>query len=489
MKHIFTLLFLLVTLPAWSQLTTMHATLSGIGIKSLNGLTAKSQTFATGTTGTDFNISSSGTVHTFNIPTASATNRGLLSTADWTTFNNAWSKSGNSGTTAGTNFLGTTDNVGLAFKTNNTEYLRITNTGNFGIGTTNPASKIHIAQSATATANYGTISLGSAPFDGVSVGFFNGSASGTQFAINSSSGFIGDLINCQVGGTNKFILRASGTSFLGGAIQIAGSVNISSGTLTTGAVNSSGITSNNGADTYFQNTGIITVTTPMYSYLASKTFQPAASAGTYSGFEFNSTINQTGMASGAVRGFYANAVLTSAMDYRAFDANNNVGKGYYQTGTAVNAFSGKTYIGGTTSAAALLHLAAGTATANTAPLKLTSGTNLTTAEAGAIEYDGTEFYATNSGASRTILSRCLKGSATLDFGSTAAQSSADLTITVTGAADGDTVDVGAPNASVNANTSYYAWVSAANTVTVRFNNYSSGAVDPASGTFKVTVNK
>jgi hypothetical protein len=83
----------------------------------------------------------------------------------------------------------------------------------------------------------------------------------------------------------------------------------------------------------------------------------------------------------------------------------------------------------------------------------------------------------------------LSGSATLDFGSTSAQSSSDLTITVTGAADGDVVSLGVPNASVNANTNYTAWVSAANTVTVRFNNYSSGAVDPASGTFKVKVFK
>ncbi|NDC42689.1 MAG: hypothetical protein EBZ77_14275 [Chitinophagia bacterium] len=83
----------------------------------------------------------------------------------------------------------------------------------------------------------------------------------------------------------------------------------------------------------------------------------------------------------------------------------------------------------------------------------------------------------------------LTGSATLDFGSTAAQTSSDLTITVTGAADGDVVSLGVPNASVNANTDYTAWVSSANTVTVRFNNYSSAAVDPASGTFKVFVTK
>lgn len=55
---------------------------------------------------------------------------------------------------------------------------------------------------------------------------------------------------------------------------------------------------------------------------------------------------------------------------------------------------------GTSSATAWLHIKAGTATAGTAPLKLTSGTNLSTAEAGAMEYDGTNLYFTPSGTTR-----------------------------------------------------------------------------------------
>lgn len=58
------------------------------GLTALNGLTSQVQYFATGTSGTDFNISSATATHTFNLPTASATNRGALSSADWTTFNN-----------------------------------------------------------------------------------------------------------------------------------------------------------------------------------------------------------------------------------------------------------------------------------------------------------------------------------------------------------------------------------------------------------------
>lgn len=57
------------------------------GITSLNSQTGTTQTFATGSTGTDFNIASATNTHTFNLPTASASNRGLLSTSDWTTFN------------------------------------------------------------------------------------------------------------------------------------------------------------------------------------------------------------------------------------------------------------------------------------------------------------------------------------------------------------------------------------------------------------------
>jgi hypothetical protein len=54
---------------------------------ALNGLSADIQTISTGTTGTDFNVVSSGTDHQFNLPTASATTRGALSTTDWSAFN------------------------------------------------------------------------------------------------------------------------------------------------------------------------------------------------------------------------------------------------------------------------------------------------------------------------------------------------------------------------------------------------------------------
>ena len=66
-----------------SQIITTFST----GLTSLNGLSLSTQYFAVGTSGTDFAISSASDTHTFNLPTASASNRGLLSSANWTTFN------------------------------------------------------------------------------------------------------------------------------------------------------------------------------------------------------------------------------------------------------------------------------------------------------------------------------------------------------------------------------------------------------------------
>jgi hypothetical protein len=83
-----------------SHLSQVITTLS-TGVNAINGLTAQVQNLATGTAGSDFAISSAGSTHTFNLPTASAANRGALSSADWSTFNGKQNSIGL--TTVGTN--------------------------------------------------------------------------------------------------------------------------------------------------------------------------------------------------------------------------------------------------------------------------------------------------------------------------------------------------------------------------------------------------
>lgn len=65
---------------------------------------------------------------------------------------NAWALTGNAGTVAGTNFLGTTDAVDFVLKTSNTERLRVLSTGNLGVGTNSPLAFVHIEAPANTAA-------------------------------------------------------------------------------------------------------------------------------------------------------------------------------------------------------------------------------------------------------------------------------------------------------------------------------------------------
>lgn len=157
----------------------LTATGGGSGITDLNTLTASTQTFATGTAGTDFGISSSTSTHTFNIPVASATNTGKLSSADWSTFNSKESaltfstgltRSSNTitnnvfnGTAGGATWNGGTganEDVTIRGTTNATKtssyVLLQDNGGSVGIGTTSPIAQLHVGGSSSSVLSLST---------------------------------------------------------------------------------------------------------------------------------------------------------------------------------------------------------------------------------------------------------------------------------------------------------------------------------------------
>lgn len=140
-----------------------------------------------------------------------------------------------------------------------------------------------------------------------------------------------------------------------------------------------------------------------------------------------------------------------------------------------------------TTPAALVHIGP-VAGFDIPPLIIESDPLAVTIVESAIENDSGNLNFTAGGV-RHILAKTLTATAALNFPNTAAQTSSDLTIAVAGAADGDAVVLGVPIAALNADSCYTAFVSAAGVVTVRFNNYSAAAIDPASGTFRVSVLK
>ena len=76
----------------------------------------------------------------------------------------------------------------------------------------------------------------------------------------------------------------------------------------------------------------------------------------------------------------------------------------------------------------------------------------------------------------------------LDFSSIAADSTAELTVPLPSKLN-DIVLLGIPNASMPAGIMYNAFVSVANTVTIRCYNTTGSPIDPDSGTFNVAILK
>jgi len=184
--------------PHLCQIITTFTT----GLTSLNGLNAQVQFFAVGTSGTDFAIASATATHTFNLPTASATNRGALSSADWTTFNNKTSNLGTVTSVAAT--AGTGISVsGSPITTSGT--LTITNTApdqvvaltaSTGISVSGTYPNFTITN--TSPSSGGTVtSVGlSSATSGVTIGSTPVTTSGTiTIAIATASGSLNGLLS------------------------------------------------------------------------------------------------------------------------------------------------------------------------------------------------------------------------------------------------------------------------------------------------------
>jgi len=104
---------------------------------------------------------------------------------------NGWSLNGNTGTNPNTDKVGTKDGQDFVLKTNNTESVRITSSGNVGIGTSTPSSLLHL-KSAYTPISTRTENFDSTTFPPTTPLNFTTSGSGGNWTRTTTSGqFLG----------------------------------------------------------------------------------------------------------------------------------------------------------------------------------------------------------------------------------------------------------------------------------------------------------
>ena len=202
--------------------------------------------------------------------------------------------------------------------------LSYTNTGNVGIGTAAPVSKLHIGASPTASANYGTLSLGGGIFDGVTAGKFAGSASGTSLAINEASGYAGNLLDLQLNGTSKFSVDSAGTATVGKITGSGNTLTIGTGLLfsTTSALITAGTAGATAASTFTMYSNAKTNTSGQNNVLSiAQTYNQTSSTASNTDLLINRT--ETAVGSGAQYLLDAQVGGTSKFNV------TNTGQGYF----------------------------------------------------------------------------------------------------------------------------------------------------------------
>ena len=161
--------------------------------------------------------------------------------------NMTWGLTGNSSTNSAFNFLGTTDNHPLVFKTNGaTKFFIDSSTNNIGIGTAIPSSPLHVSYTNSA-------------ISGTTYGFkitptynqASSTATNTDLLINRTQNAIGsgtqNLIDAQVGGVSKFSISNAATLTLS---NVATNISMSIGPYNAVLIGAGNTYNSNGSGTF-----------------------------------------------------------------------------------------------------------------------------------------------------------------------------------------------------------------------------------------------
>jgi hypothetical protein len=217
----------------------------------------------------------------------------------------------------------------IAFRVRNSadtaDLLSVLGNGNVGIGTTSPTGRLSV----TDTVLSGSGSLAGSLLDLRQTWNTTGTPNLININVtNTASDPAARIINTFVNGINIFNVNRLGGAYFGSSLNVngnyfgAGNIGTTFGNLTTSFGS-------------FNNTTPNTITTGINRFfLAGGSFTPTSGTGVNNGYEFSTTINQTGGANGITRGLFINPTLTSAFDFRAIEISRG---GAYINTTSVQA--------------------------------------------------------------------------------------------------------------------------------------------------------
>lgn len=262
-------------------------------------------TFGTDATSTVANGTTTPVI-TLNLPSSSAANRGLLTSADWTTFNN---KVSSQWTTSSGDIYYTAGTVGIGTSSNTLNTLSVVDTTLAGSAAL-AGSLIDLQQT------------------------FNTTGSPTVFKLNltnTASGANARVFDLKIGGTSNFYVDKLGNTislngnYIGLLAYSVGMVPATSGVFSPigkGIRFFNGLTTE--AETAFvfrsSQAGSRTSTSGTSELiLLNEGFAPTSGTGVWNSLTIKPTINQIGGANGITRGLYLNATVTAAADYRAIE--------------------------------------------------------------------------------------------------------------------------------------------------------------------------
>ncbi len=406
---------------------------SGAGILAINGLTSGSQTFAFGNSGTAPNVSSTGTVHTFNFPYASVatTTAGVISYNDYLNFSNK--QAATSAAIAAT--LGYTPADAVSVTTLSSTVGSVSSSVNSVSSSVNAlASTVNSVSSTVNAVSSSVASLQSAM--AASFGAITSSqwtTSGTNIYYSTGNVGIGTSnptgrIDLQTSATNTLFYHINSslthTTTVSGAHNLVGVHSWLKPAVSGGVTNTA--TAYGVANRIVRNTAA----TPDDNGTLSAMYGEHISVGHSNlGGASPTTQTMTGLyidpqlGAGTVNSFTALRLATPS----TVGANVISRWGFAQDDVlARNYFLGNLGLG-VTGPVARLQITAGTS--SVAPVRFTAGTLLTTVQSGTMEYDGSNFYLTDDSGNRRVIAAG-STSGTVD-NATNLNSSSNITMTPT----------------------------------------------------------